>query len=69
MSICVARLCAHGPVGGQHQPGGPLGRGVASFADALIAGKSGIRRITSFDATELQIESLVGWAEEFDHRW
>src|SRR3954469_22577721 len=43
----------------------PNGIGQQAFADAVLAGKSGVRRITSFDPTGLAVQ-IAGEVQNFD---
>src|SRR5438128_2813675 len=43
----------------------PNGVGNAAFADAILAGKSGVRRITHFDSAEIPVQ-IAGEVPDFD---
>jgi 3-oxoacyl-[acyl-carrier-protein] synthase II len=43
----------------------PNGVGNAAFADAILAGKSGVRRITHFNSTEIPVQ-IAGEVPDFD---
>ena len=43
----------------------PNGVGNAAFSDAILKGKSGIRRITRFDPSEIQVQ-IAGEVPDFD---
>lgn len=43
----------------------PNGLGKAAFAEAILAGKSGVRRISRFDASEISVQ-VAGEAADFD---
>src|SRR4051812_47403710 len=43
----------------------PNGIGQTAFADAVLAGRSGVRRITRFDASELPVQ-IAGEVQDFD---
>src|SRR5579864_9786185 len=43
----------------------PNGVGVRSFADAVLEGRSGVRRISLFDPTEIPVQ-IAGEVRDFD---
>jgi len=43
----------------------PNGNGTAAFSDAALAGKSGVRRISRFDPSEIQVQ-IAGEVRDFD---
>src|ERR1700685_536298 len=43
----------------------PNGVGNEAFAEAIIAGKSGVRRIASFDASDIPVQ-IAGEVRDFD---
>src|ERR1700747_1244847 len=43
----------------------PNGVGTAAFADALLEGRSGVRRITRFDPSAIQVQ-IAGEVSDFD---
>ena len=43
----------------------PNGMGNAAFAEAVLAGKSGVRRISRFDPAEIQVQ-IAGEVRDFD---
>src|SRR6266852_2438444 len=43
----------------------PNGLGNRAFADAILAGRSGVRRISQFDASEIPVQ-VAGEVRDFD---
>jgi 3-oxoacyl-[acyl-carrier-protein] synthase II len=43
----------------------PNGVGNAAFAEGILAGRSGVRRISRFDPTDIQVQ-IAGQVQDFD---